>query len=53
MTKAEPDEDALAFAQRVMKQTAQALDQDATPFLYRDKIAYTRYKTKQLQKIKK
>ncbi|KAJ0392278.1 hypothetical protein P43SY_011848 [Pythium insidiosum] len=53
VTKAEPDEDALAFAQRVMKQTARALGQDATPFLYRDKISYTRWKTRELNKAKK
>ncbi|TMW67825.1 hypothetical protein Poli38472_007497 [Pythium oligandrum] len=53
VTRAEPDEDALAFAQRVMKQTARALKQDATPFLYRDKIAYTRFMTRQINKAKK
>jgi ancient ubiquitous protein 1 len=53
VTRAEPNEDALAFAQRVMASTAHALAQDATPFLYRDKIAYTRYRTRQIQKQKK
>ncbi|DBA00257.1 TPA: hypothetical protein N0F65_007901 [Lagenidium giganteum] len=48
-THAEPDEDALAFAQRVMKDTARLLDQQATAFLYRDKITFTRYKNKVLK----
>ncbi|KAG6603125.1 uncharacterized protein IUM83_17534 [Phytophthora cinnamomi] len=37
----------LVVAQRVMKATADALEQQASPFMYRDKIAYTRYKTHQ------
>ncbi|KAF4322262.1 hypothetical protein BBO99_00002294 [Phytophthora kernoviae] len=53
ITKAEPDEDSLMVAQRVMKATATALQQQASPFLYRDKIAFTRYKTHQLNKKKK
>lgn len=52
-TRAEANEDPLVCAQRVMRATAQALKQDATPFLYRDKIALTRYTTKQLTKKKK
>ncbi|TYZ60081.1 hypothetical protein PybrP1_000662 [[Pythium] brassicae (nom. inval.)] len=51
-TRAGPDEDPLACAQRVMQATAQALGQQATPFLYRDKIAFTRYKTRQFNKAK-
>lgn len=53
VTRAQTDEEPLAFAQRVMKQTARALGQDATPFLYRDKIAFTRYRTRQINKQKK
>lgn len=52
-TRAELNEDSLAYAQRVMQATAQTLGQQATPFLYRDKIAFTRYKTRQLNKAKK
>jgi ancient ubiquitous protein 1 len=52
-TKAEPGEDPLVVAQRVMQATADALGQQASPFMYRDKIAYTRYKTQQLKKNKK
>lgn len=52
-TRAEPNEDPLDFAQRVMQLTAQTLRQHATPFLYRDKIAFTRYKTRQINKAKK
>lgn len=52
-TCAAAGEDPLAFAQRVMQGTAQALHQQATPLLYRDKIAFTRYKTKQINKAKK
>ncbi|GAB9472195.1 hypothetical protein Gpo141_00009380 [Globisporangium polare] len=52
-TRAAAGEDPLVFAQRVMQATAQALHQQATPFLYRDKIAFTRYKTKQINKAKK
>ncbi|RLN88903.1 hypothetical protein BBJ28_00002216 [Nothophytophthora sp. Chile5] len=52
-TQAAPGEDPLVFAQRVMKATAEALQQQASPFLYRDKIAYTRYMTHQLNKKKK
>uniref|UniRef100_K3W5A5 Phospholipid/glycerol acyltransferase domain-containing protein n=1 Tax=Globisporangium ultimum (strain ATCC 200006 / CBS 805.95 / DAOM BR144) TaxID=431595 RepID=K3W5A5_GLOUD len=51
--KAEPNEDPLDFAQCVMKMTAEALAQQPTPFLYRDKISFTRYKTKQINKTKK
>ncbi|KAG1703524.1 hypothetical protein DVH05_007471 [Phytophthora capsici] len=51
--KAEPGEDSLVVAQRVMKMTAEALEQQASPFMYRDKIAYTRYKTHQLKKNRK
>lgn len=50
---AEPNEDPLDFAQRVMKMTAEVLEQQPTPFLYRDKISFTRYKTKQVHKKKK
>ncbi|KAL4150615.1 hypothetical protein PRNP1_010017 [Phytophthora ramorum] len=52
-TKAALGEDPLAVAQRVMKSTAEALQQQASPFMYRDKIAYTRYKTHQRKKNKK
>ncbi|KAG7382172.1 Ancient ubiquitous protein 1 [Phytophthora pseudosyringae] len=51
-TKAEPGEDPLIIAQRVMKMTADALEQQASPFMYRDKIAYVRYKAHQLKKNK-
>ncbi|KAG6956029.1 hypothetical protein JG688_00011618 [Phytophthora aleatoria] len=51
-TKAEQGEDPLIFAQRVMKMTADALEQQASPFMYRDKIAFTRYKNRQLKKNK-
>ncbi|KAG3078645.1 hypothetical protein PI124_g15923 [Phytophthora idaei] len=52
-TKAEQGEDPLIFAQRVMKMTADALEQQASPLMYRDKIAFTRYKNRQLKKNKK
>lgn len=47
------DEDPLDCAQRVMRATASALRQQATPFLYRDKISYTRYMTREINKQKK
>lgn len=52
-TRAAPGEDPLVVAQRVMKATADALEQQASPFLYRDKIAYTRYKTHQRKKSRR
>ncbi|KAE9029170.1 hypothetical protein PR003_g12293 [Phytophthora rubi] len=52
-TKAAPGEDPLVVAQRVMKATADALEQQASPFMYRDKIAYTRYKTHQRKNSKR
>jgi ancient ubiquitous protein 1 len=42
-------EEPLDTAQRVMRATAEALRQQATPFLYRDKIAFTRYKVQQIR----
>ncbi|ETI31602.1 hypothetical protein L917_20597 [Phytophthora nicotianae] len=52
-TKAEQGEDPLIFAQRVMKMTADSLKQETSPFMYRDKIAFTRYKSHQLKRNKK
>lgn len=52
-TETLPGEDALDAAQRVMQLTADALGQQATPFLYRDKITFTRYKAQQIRQGRK
>lgn len=47
--EARTDQEPLELAQQLMRATAEALGQQATPFLYRDKIAFTRYKAQQLR----
>lgn len=52
-TEVQAGEEPLDAAQRVMRATAEALQQQVTPFLYRDKIAFTRYKAQQLRSRRK